>query len=168
LIILSGNASIPIGYFHPKTRRTTVTVKELMNKLQADIEFQLEKDKVRGDHYREKRESQALGINRKAWVYALADDAVRYVGVSFYPDYQASQVLKGGQDALGEWIREKKPALIRLEEVSQGDMAKRVKSWRRSFKGALITRTRKVAVKNIEDMTPKELLERLSQQLGET
>ena len=141
-------------------------IKDLLKRLDQEMELQRSQEKVKEDHKKERRENQASS-NRKAWVYGLQDsDAMRYIGVSFYPEYHVNQVLRVRTDSLGEWIRKNKPEVIWLEEVGYEEMSKKVNLWQRKFKGGLIKRTRKVKQKPIEDMNQQELRESLMRQVG--
>jgi hypothetical protein len=115
--------------------------------------------------YNIERAKSLLDPDRRAWIYGLAgkDGIIRHVGVSFYPDYQLS-ILAKRTDGIGRWVREHEPAIVRLEEVSLFDRSKKVRMWKRRFKGPLIRRGKKVKSKPVAEMSREELQVLIRQQ----
>jgi len=116
--------------------------------------------------YKREKAASITNPDRTGWVYGLigSDAIIRHVGVSFYPDHQL-RFLARREDAIGVWIRREHPSMVLLEEVTPGDMSKRVKFWQRKFKGPLLKRTSPKEPKPLDEQTEEEIRVTLRQLL---
>tara|TARA_R100001086_G_scaffold166981_1_gene90626 strand:+ start:845 stop:1276 length:432 start_codon:yes stop_codon:yes gene_type:complete len=126
-----------------------------------DLHLMIRESEERDQNAIRYKRQKAVSIadpNRKGWVYGLIgpDGILRHIGVSFYPDHQL-RFLARREDAIGVWIKREKPSVVLLEQVTPGDMSKRVKIWQRRFKGLLLRRANPKKGKAIEEMSDEEV-----------